>query len=90
MSERLRRWRQKLIRIIGFLLSYGAAKGCAFATPLVLATLLTPTEYGALEFALTAGLLGATLLALGVPQAMPPVENERAYEPVKEPLQKGA
>lgn len=71
MSDTVGRLRQKLTKIAGFLLSYGAAKGCAFATPLALAFLLTPTDYGALEFALTAGLLGATLAALGVPQAMP-------------------
>lgn len=53
-----------------FLSHYGAARLLAFIAPLALVRAMDPDAYGAFEFALSAGILAATLLQLGAPTAI--------------------
>jgi O-antigen/teichoic acid export membrane protein len=54
-----------------FIASFGAAKGVALIGPLILARLLTAQDYGAVELALSVGLLGGVVGSLGIPLAVP-------------------
>src|SRR5690242_20646120 len=54
-----------------FLANFGIAKAAAYLGPLVLARMLAPDLYGAIEFAWSSGMIGATVLALGVSSALP-------------------
>jgi O-antigen/teichoic acid export membrane protein len=56
---------------VRFIASFGVAKSLAVLGPLLLARFLTPTDYGALELALSIGLLIAVVGSLGIPQAVP-------------------
>lgn len=50
-----------------FIVSFGLGKGAAFAAAIALPRLVGVDSYGAIELALTVGLLGATVLGLGAP-----------------------
>ena len=54
-----------------FIGSFGTAKATALAGPLLLARLLAPAEYGAVELALSIGLLIGVVGSLGLPLAVP-------------------
>lgn len=63
--------RPRLQAGIRFIASFSAAKSLAVLGPLLLARFLTPTDYGALELALSIGLLIAVVGSLGIPLAVP-------------------
>lgn len=50
-----------------FIVSFGLGKGAAFCAAVALPRLVDSTTYGAIELALTIGVLGATILGLGAP-----------------------
>ncbi len=62
---------KKLKRILGFLFSFGIARGGLFAAPILLANLLTSTDYARLEFVQAVASMGATLLGLGSASIVP-------------------
>ena len=58
----------KLVRTgLTYILSFGLGKGAAFCAALALPRLVDADTYGAIELALTVGILGATILGLGAP-----------------------
>jgi O-antigen/teichoic acid export membrane protein len=61
----------RLSRTIFYLASFGLARGGLFVAPIVLANLLAPADYGALELAQALASIGATVLALGTSAAVP-------------------
>ncbi len=74
-----------LRRATTFVLSFGLAKGLAFGGVLLLPRLLDPVAYGAVELALSVGLLGASILGLGTVAAAAQlhlIEGERHTEPL--------
>lgn len=58
-------------RSLAYLANFGAAKAVTFAAPLVAAAVLPSQTYGAIEFGLSAALLLALALGLGVSSAVP-------------------
>lgn len=62
---------RRLLRLIVYLTSFGVARGSLFLAPIILANLLSPGDYGALEFAQAAAAIGAPLLALGTAGVVP-------------------
>ncbi|MBI3516931.1 MAG: hypothetical protein HY060_23110, partial [Proteobacteria bacterium] len=63
--------RTQLVAGTRFVASFGLAKATAFVGPLLLARFASPAEYGAIELALSIGLLGAVVGSLGMPLAVP-------------------
>jgi O-antigen/teichoic acid export membrane protein len=63
--------RPRLQAGVCFVASFGTAKSLAVLGPLLLARFLTPADYGALELALSIGLLIAVVSSLGIPLAVP-------------------
>ena len=61
----------RLYRGFFYLLSFGLARGGLFFAPIVLANLLSPSDYGTLEFAQAIASMGAAVLALGTSAAVP-------------------
>lgn len=62
---------ERLSRAIFYLASFGLARGSLFLAPIVLANLLSPSDYGTLELAQALASVGATVLALGTSAAVP-------------------
>lgn len=62
---------KKLKRILGFLFSFGIARGGLFVAPILLANLLAPVDYARLEFVQALASMGATLLGLGSASIVP-------------------
>lgn len=54
-----------------FLLAFALGKGSAFFGPLLLSQIMTVQDYGTAELGLSIGVVGAQLLSLGVPGAIP-------------------
>jgi len=54
-----------------FLLAFALGKGSAYFGPLLLSQIMTVQDYGSAELGLSIGLIGAQLLSLGVPGAIP-------------------
>ena len=54
-----------------FLLAFVLGKGSAFFGPLLLSQIMTVQDYGTAELGLSIGVIGAQLLSLGVPGAIP-------------------
>jgi O-antigen/teichoic acid export membrane protein len=62
---------QRLLSFIVYLASFGVARGSLFVAPILLANLLSPREYGALEFAQAVAAVAAPLLACGTAGVVP-------------------
>ena len=64
-----------------FLLAFGVSKATVLFAPLLLSksNVLSKTDYGTLEYALSFGLILASLLNLGVPNAYPYFKLRRKY-----------
>lgn len=58
-------------RVFFYLLSFGLARGGLFVAPILLANLLAPADYGALELAQATASMGAAVLALGTSATVP-------------------
>jgi O-antigen/teichoic acid export membrane protein len=71
-----------LFRIASYLANFGLSKAVAFLAPLTLAAWLDSSSYGVVEYAWSWSVLGATLLTLGVPAAMPQLSLLRRTVPV--------
>ncbi len=54
-----------------FLANFGISKSLSFVGPLVLAALLAPDVYGSIELAVSIAIIGAMVLGLGIPLAVP-------------------
>jgi O-antigen/teichoic acid export membrane protein len=54
-----------------FLLAFGVAKGIAFFGPLLLSQIMAIQDYGTVELSLSIGVIGAQILSLGIPGAIP-------------------
>ena len=62
---------RRLLKLIAYLTSFGVARGSLFLAPIVLGNLLSPRDYGTLEFAQAAAAIGAPLLAMGTAGVVP-------------------
>jgi O-antigen/teichoic acid export membrane protein len=71
-----------LLRIASYLANFGLSKAVAFLAPLTLAAWLDSSSYGVVEYAWSWSVLGASLLTLGVPAAMPQLSLRRRPVPV--------
>lgn len=54
-----------------FLLAFALGKGSAFFGPLLLSQVMSIQDYGAAELGLSIGVIGAQILSLGIPGAVP-------------------
>ncbi|MDD3352756.1 hypothetical protein [Zoogloea sp.] len=61
----------KFFRLLAYFISFGFARGSLFIAPIVLANLLSPADYGTVEFVQAVATMGATLLGLGTVGAVP-------------------
>lgn len=66
-----------LSKALGFLFSFGVARGGLFVAPILLANLLAPADYARVEFAQAVALVGATLCGLGSAGIVPLVLLQR-------------
>ena len=64
---------RSLLKVFAYLLSFVFARGSLFFAPILLANLLTPTDYGSLEFAQAIASTGVQFLALGTGSLVPMV-----------------
>lgn len=62
---------RNIYRFIFFFLSFGVARGALFVGPLVLANILSPADYGTLEFVQALASILSILLALGTASVVP-------------------
>lgn len=69
-----------------FFANFGVAKLAAFIGPLVLARLLEPSSYGAIEFGLSVAVFAAGVLSLGIPAALPQMTLLRRAMPMDDIL----
>ncbi|MGD9827798.1 MAG: hypothetical protein AB7E70_08805 [Hyphomicrobiaceae bacterium] len=69
-----------------YVANFGLAKGAAYLGPLLLAMLLAPEVYGAIEIALSIGLLAAPLLTFGIASAVPQLALVGRTVPVRDLL----
>src|SRR5688500_5021400 len=54
-----------------FLLAFALGKGSAFLGPLLLSQVMSIQDYGTAELGLSIGVIGAQILSLGIPGAVP-------------------
>lgn len=78
--------RDKGVVIAVFLANFTLARGAAYFGPLILAALLTAGDYGAVEVALALALILASVIGLGVSNALPQMSLLRRATPLQDVL----